>query len=152
MLSVLALTALAAAECGTDSIDTLHGDEPLVSQLLDAAKTFSVGMFSDGAFESRDTVYIGQLAGPSGPLHLAWVETIWGASSCRASQQLIVFDDTLRPVGRYVSIERPEFVAPDTLSIPYEEQPPTRWTFTGTLPECLEVADDCFPLQGVVYP
>ena len=59
-------------------------------------------------------------------------------------------NENYEEIGQYYGIEKPELIAPNTLSIPYEEQNKTIWEFNGVLPKCLMVADDCFSLENAI--
>lgn len=137
------------AECPTTSTRHVKGDEPLASVLYEAAKKAEMGSWQDGTFNWEVFSYLGSLTDEKGrKLYVTYLETIWGASSCRGSYRLIFFNEKMEQVGQYSSIEKPKFIGPNKLAFPYEDEPITEWEFKGKLPSCLEVADDCFELKN----
>ncbi|WP_334016232.1 hypothetical protein [Alteromonas sp. S167] len=145
---VLILSTCAdAQECVNKSVRIVEGHEPIASSLYEAAKTTDMGAWDDGEFHTETFSYIGELEFENEKLYVSYLYTVWG-SSCRATSRLIFWNTEFKQVGQYVSIEKPHFIAKNTLSIPYEEEPESIWKFTGDLPACLEVANDCFPLQN----
>jgi len=141
--------SLVEATCGNESERVVHGKEPLASKLYEAAKATNMGAWKDGEFSQEEFTYLGDFTIKNKkPIHVTYIETIWGTSSCRGTYRLIFFNSELKQVGQYNSIDKPTFIEKNTLSIPYEDQPLTTWVFSGKLPECLKVADDCFPLQN----
>lgn len=146
--AILLLSTFAESqECPNKSVRKVEGEEPIASNLYKAAKKTYMGAWEDGEFNTETFSYIGELKYENVKLYVTYLHTVWGPS-CRATLRLMFWNTELKQVGQYVSIDKPHIIAEDTLSIPYEEEAKSIWKFDGRLPECLEVADDCFPLQS----
>ena len=138
------------ANCGDESIRTIFGEENLAAKMYSAVQKQEMGGWKTGTFHTEKFYYIGKLTKDNSKIiHVGYLNTVWG-SSCRATLRLIFMNESYEEIGQYYGIEKPELIAPNTLSIPYEEQDKTTWGFNGTLPKCLMVADDCFPLENAI--
>ena len=148
-LSFLVFSLDVFAECTNTSNRIVKGAEPLASKLYEAAKNTEMGAWKNGTFHEEIFTYLGDLIRKDGTvIHVTYVDTTWCTSTYRGTYRLIFFNKQMDQVGQYNSIQKPTFIGPNKLEIPYEDDPVTIWEFSGKLPECLEVSDDCFPLQN----
>jgi hypothetical protein len=147
---LMILPNVVMANCGDESIRTVFGADNLASKMYSAVQKQEMGGWETGTFHTEKFYYIGNLTQENSNLiHVGYLNTVWGAS-CRATLRLIFMNENYEEIGQYYSIEKPELIAPNTLSIPYEEQDKTIWEFKGTLPKCLMVSNDCFPLENAI--
>lgn len=154
ILSVIFLvtSTSAQASCENSSVRVVENTvqtkagKSLAFQLYDAAQKVPSGAWKTGEFNKEKFTYLGDFKTHDRALHVTFLETMWGAS-CRQTTRLMFWDKNHKLLGQYVGVEKPTMIANNTLLIPYEDQPDTQWIFNEHLPGCLNVANDCFPLE-----
>jgi hypothetical protein len=81
------------------SIRRFVGPKPLLQSLWQNLQATKVPLWAKGDFHSQDFRYLG-LTQSAKPIHLVLFSTTWG-SSCRATNRLLVFDQSNQFIGMY---------------------------------------------------
>ena len=81
------------------SIRRFVGPKPLVQSLWQNLQSTKVPLWAKGEFHDQEFKYLG-LAQSAKPVHLVLFSTTWG-SSCRATNRLLVFDQSNQFIGMY---------------------------------------------------
>ncbi len=143
----IALPALAArVPCGSGvSVRYLAGPEPMASELHSVAQQVPGLFFGRGDFDEERFTYVGAVRTAGGKVwHVAYLNTVWGAT-CRATSRLLIFAADRSFAGQYAGlIVRPFRIDADTIIF---DAPPGA---TNGLTFRLTFTDDGPPLKANV--
>ena len=135
------LASSAIAECKNTSIRTIFGKEPIASKLYEAAKKTDNGAWKDGSFESEEFYFLGKAIVNLNALFVTYINTSWGASTCRGTQRLMFFNKDFVEVAQYYGVAKPN-LKNSTLIFPVGELGPSSVNIANGLPKYLNDGDD----------
>jgi hypothetical protein len=142
----LSFQALASNPCVNTGERFTFGDEPLASKLYQAAKNTELGAWKDGEFWQERFYYLGSVVAGSEELYVTYIDTSWGASSCRGTWRLIFFTKDFKQYAQYYSIAKPKVVG-NSLDFPEGEREKTKIDISHGLPEFMNDGNDYFPIR-----
>lgn len=149
LLLVFSMLSFHAISCENTGERHTHGEQPLASKLYEAAKNTELGAWEEGEFRQEHFYYLGQVQSGKQTLYVTYIDTAWGASSCRVTLRLIFFTEDFIQFAQYYAIQKPQVIG-NTLDFPQGEKAKIRIDISQGLPEHLNDGNDYFPISK--YP
>lgn len=138
--------ALASDPCENTGERFTFGEEPLASKLYEAAKNTELGAWEDGEFWQERFYYLGSVVAGSQELYVTYIDTSWGASSCRGTWRLIFFTKGFKQYAQYYAIAKPRVIG-NSLDFSKGEREKTTIDISKGLPDFMNDGNDYFPIR-----
>ncbi|RYV01216.1 hypothetical protein SOPP22_15935, partial [Shewanella sp. OPT22] len=142
----LSVNAFASNPCENTGERFSFGEEPFASKLYEAAKNTELGAWKDGEFWQERFYYLGTVQSGKNSLYVTYIDTSWGASSCRSTRRLIFFTKDFKQFAQYYAVAKPSLIG-SFLDFPEGEREKTKIDISKELPEFLNDGNDYFPIQ-----